>query len=130
MRSLPLLLIPVLLANVLTFARSEGLAGVLGTLELPSGASLSATWGDLVLAVGLIALFVEVLKATRAGAASVLDHGLSLTLMVAVLLQFLLLPQAGNGVFLFLVLMCLIDVVAGFAVGMAVARRDIGLLRE
>ena len=54
----------------------------------------------------------------------------SLLLFVVLLLEFLLWPAAASGVFALLVVMTLVDVITGFAVGMAVARRDVGILRE
>jgi hypothetical protein len=96
-------------------------------------AQSSPTAGTFILAIGLIALFAEVFKASsasRASRASLLDQALSLLLFVGLLLEFLLWPAAGNGVFVLLVLMSLVDVIAGFAIGLAVARRDVSVVRE
>jgi Na+-driven multidrug efflux pump len=88
------------------------------------------TGGTTILAVGLVTLFAEVFKASGATRASLMDQMLSLLLFIVVLLEFLLWPAAGNSVFALLGLMTLVDVIAGFAVGMAVARRDVGIIRE
>ena len=82
-----------------------------------------------MLAIALATLFVEVFKATFTGQGSLIDHMLSLLLFILLLLEFLLWPAAGNTTFALLTLMALVDVVAGFAVGMAVARRDVGIMR-
>jgi hypothetical protein len=91
-----------------------------------SGALWSFTWGDLILVVMLSFLFVEILKATYTSTASLVDHGLSMLVFIIALIEFLLMPQASTSVF-FLILVCLlIDVIAGFTIGIRVAKRDIG----
>jgi hypothetical protein len=129
MKSIPLLLIPVLLAHGLILA-GTGIDATWLTLPLPSGVGFVLTGGTTILAVGLVTLFAEVFKASGATRASLMDQMLSLLLFIVVLLEFLLWPAAGNSVFALLGLMTLVDVIAGFAVGMAVARRDVGIIRE
>ncbi|MCP5475191.1 MAG: hypothetical protein H7A19_10185 [Rhodanobacteraceae bacterium] len=128
MKSIPLLLIPAVLLHVLLMGGS-GVDAAWLTLTLPSGTEFSLTSGTAVLAIALAALFVEVFKATFTGQGSLIDHMLSLLLFIVLLLEFLLWPAAGNTTFALLTLMALVDVVAGFAVGMAVARRDVGIMR-
>jgi hypothetical protein len=96
------------------------------SLPMMSGALWSFTWGDLILVVMLSFLFVEILKATYTSTASLVDHGLSMLVFIIALIEFLLMPQASTSVF-FLILVCLlIDVIAGFTIGIRVAKRDIG----
>ena len=128
MKSIPLLLIPAILLHVLLMG-GDGVAHAWATFTLPSGAVFELTSGTAVLAIALATLFVEVFKATFTGQASLIDHMLSLLLFIVLLLEFLLWPAAGNTTFALLTLMALVDVVAGFAVGMAVARRDVGIMR-
>jgi len=82
------------------------------------------TWGDLLILVVLVLLFVELLKATYTTTASLLDHGLSMIVFVVCLVEFLLVPQAASSVFFFITMAALIDVVAGYTIGIRVARRD------
>lgn len=128
MKSIPLLLVPVILAHVLMLG--AGLDQAWFTATLPSGAGFTLTGGSAVLALALLALFVEVFKATFSGRGSLIDHLLSLLLFVVLLLEFLLWKAAGNPVVALLVLAALVDVISGFAVGMAVARRDVGFVRD
>lgn len=95
-------------------------------LPMMSGARWSFTWGDLVLLVTLAVLFAEILKATYTSTASLVDHGLSMLVFVAALMAFLLVPQAATSVFFLLMMALLIDVIAGFTIGIRVAKRDIG----
>jgi predicted MFS family arabinose efflux permease len=129
LKNIPLLLLPVLMAHALLFGGGNADITWLA-MTLPSGASFTLDAGTVILAVGLAALFVEVFKASLTTRSSLVDHMLSLALFVVLLLEFLLWPAAGTGLFVLLTLMALVDVVAGFAVGLAVARRDVGIIRE
>jgi hypothetical protein len=129
MKSFPLLLIPAILVHALLLS-GYGLSTAWVSATLPSGAAFELTSGTAALAVALLMLGIEVFKSTFSSRASLLDHMLSLLLFIVLLLEFLLWPAAGSGVFALLVVMTLVDVITGFAVGMAVARRDVGILRE
>jgi hypothetical protein len=71
-------------------------------------------------------LFVEILKATYTTTASLVDHGLSMVLFIFALIAFLMVPQAATSVFFLLLVALVIDVIAGFTIGIRVAKRDIG----
>ncbi len=130
MAAFPLLLIPFILINVLMFTVDGGLSAQVFTTALPSGAKLTLTAGDVSILVGLVFLYFEILKSTRTGNSSILDHVLSLTLFVITLLEFLLSATAGNAPFLIIALMMFVDVIAGFTVSISVARRDVGFTRD
>jgi len=82
------------------------------------------TWGDFLILLVLVLLFVELLKATYTSTASLLDHGLSMIVFIVCLIEFLLVRQAATSVFFFITLAAMIDVVAGYTIGIRVARRD------
>ncbi|MGI9381069.1 MAG: hypothetical protein ACR2OW_15600 [Methyloligellaceae bacterium] len=128
--SIPFLIIPVIIYNGIAFFSSnvdESMASaVLPTMTLVSGGQWTLTLGDLILLLALALLFVEILKSTRVGAISLLDHILSTVLFVICLVEFLVVEQAATSVFFLLTTMTLIDMVAGFSVTMRAARRDIG----
>ena len=124
--ALPLLGLVVIAYNVLVLVTGSALGAVLVTLPLLSGDSFAFTLADLLLAAGLVLLYAEVVKSTRTGSASIVDHLLSLVLFVICLLEFVALPGFGTGTFLLLTLMTFIDVIAGFTVTISAARRDIG----
>lgn len=102
---------------------------VVFALPLPSGAVMQPTFGDLMLVMGLAALFIEVLKSTRTDDTSIIDHVLSTFVLTAYLVLLLIEPWAGNAYFMLLTLMSLLDVIAGFTVTIAAARRDIDVGR-
>jgi hypothetical protein len=70
-------------------------------------------------------LFIEIVKATYTSTSSLIDHGLSMLVFVACLIEFLLAPLAANSVFFMIMVAALIDVVAGYTIGIRVARRDL-----
>lgn len=96
------------------------------SLPMMSGALWAFTWGDLILVAMMTVLFVELLKATYTSTASLVDHGLSMMLFIVALVEFLMVPQASTSVFFLVLVALLIDVIAGFTIGIRVAKRDIG----
>jgi hypothetical protein len=131
--AVPLLIVPFILYNL-------GLAGFLGvgvtgdpwateifSIGMMSGGVFSMTLGDLLVLIGLALFFVEILKSTRTGNSSVLDHLLSTFVFVAYLVEFLLIKGAAHSVFFTLMIIALIDVLAGFSVSIRSAGRDVNL---
>ena len=90
-----------------------------------SGATWTFTWGDLLVLVTLVVLFAELVKATYTSTISLVDHGLSMLVFVACLVEFLVVGAAATSVFFFIMTAAMIDVVAGFTIGIRVARRDL-----
>jgi hypothetical protein len=125
--SLPLLVFVVIAYDVLVLLVGLDPGRRLFATVLPSGGIWTMQLGDLLVCAGLILLYLEILKATRTTRASALDHALSTGLFVVCLLEFLLVPACATSVFLILTLTTFIDVIAGFSVGVATARRDISI---
>lgn len=125
LRAVPLLGFVLVLANLLALL-GEGFDTELLKFTMTSGVDMRLDAGDLVVLTGLLLLYFEVFKATRTSNASILDHVASLAVFVFALIEFLLLPRFAHGAFLALLLMSLIDVIAGFTVTISSARRDFG----
>jgi hypothetical protein len=100
-------------------------SGTMFTVPMISGAQWTISSGEILIAVGLACLFVEVLKSTRTGSTSIIEHMLSTLVFVLFLVEFLLVKAAGTSTFFLLMLMSIIDVVAGFSVSISSAERDI-----
>ena len=98
-------------------------------MKLPSGADWTFHVRDLFLLVGLLLLYLEVLKSTRTGRGQIIEHVVSMLVFVGCLLLFLLVKPTGSSTFLLITLMSGIDVVAGFTVGIIAARRDLEIER-
>ncbi|MEQ9507288.1 MAG: hypothetical protein RLO80_13600 [Hyphomonas sp.] len=128
----PLLVLPILLyALVAMTAGGDGahvrLQSVLFGMPMLSGGRWIFTLGDLILLVGLFTLFVEILKAARTKSDAVVNHSFSMILLVAAVILFLIVPGFGTSVFFLIMIMCLLDVIAGPIVSIVAARRDFGV---
>jgi steroid 5-alpha reductase family enzyme len=129
---IPLLVIPFVLFNaalagLIGSGAPDPVGGSVLSFGMMSGGRFDMSFGDVLLALGLVLLFFEVLKSTRTNSTSVIDHVLSTGVFVAYLVQFLLVAGAAHPVFFLLMLMALIDVLAGFSVSIRAAGRDISL---
>ncbi|MBF0176894.1 MAG: hypothetical protein HQL63_08610 [Magnetococcales bacterium] len=87
-------------------------------------ATITANLGDVLVMVGVGALYIELFKATRSTNASIFDHMLSMMVFVVFLVELLMVSATGTVTFLTLTLMSFLDVVAGFTVTISSARRD------
>jgi hypothetical protein len=131
-RALPLLVVPLIIYNIVVVFAGGGpatgpLTATLFKLPMLSGSTWVFSWGDLILLITLIVLFAELVKATYTSTVSLVDHGLSMLVFVACLVEFLVVGAAATSVFFFIMMAALIDVVAGFTIGIRVARRDLSI---
>jgi hypothetical protein len=124
----PLLLIPFAIYNIVAFLMpGVSWSGVLTTMHMVSGADWTMSAGDMLVALGILLLFGEVMKSTRIGIRTVVDHALSLILFLGMLIEFLLAKQAATATFFLLLVISSIDVLGGFAVTLRSAQRDLTL---
>lgn len=132
LRVIPLLVLSFIAYNlvVLTGANlpaDDVMRAPLFSIPMLRGAKWVFSKGDLIILLTMIMLFFELIKATYSGTSSLLDHGLSMVVFIACLIEFLLVPQAATSVFFFIMIAALIDVVAGFSIGIRTARRDFNI---
>lgn len=128
LRAIPLLVFSFILYNLVVFTMgSEALSAPLFSVTLLSGGVWSFTWGDLILLVTLALLFAEIVKATFSSTSTLIDHALSMIVFIAILVEFLIVPQAATSVFFLVLVAGLIDVIAGYTIGIRVARRDLSI---
>jgi hypothetical protein len=124
--SFPLFLISFAIYNMIAFITpGTSWESPVFSIGMQSGASWPVSAGDLLLALSLLFLFIEMVKATRSYSRTIVDHILSTLVFVAALVEFLLVKEAATSVFALLLLMSLVDVIAGWVVSMGSARRDI-----
>ncbi len=123
----PLLIFVLAAFNVIFYSGNIALEDEVFRFVMTSGALLVLTVSDLLIILSLVVLFLEVLKATGTGNATIMDHILSTGVFILALVEFLLVPQAGNAPFFILVIICFMDVVAGYAVTIRTAKRDISM---
>ncbi len=94
------------------------------SIELKSGAIWTPNYGDILIIFGLFVLYIEILKSTKSTAATVVDHTLSTFVFIAYLIEFLMAKPVAESTFVILGCMSLVDVLAGFSISIASARRD------
>jgi hypothetical protein len=122
----PLLLVPFAIYNIVAFLMpGVSWTGTLTSVHMMSGGDWTMSLGDILIAVSIIFLFGEMMKSTRIGVRSVVDHGLSLLLFLAMIVEFLLVPQAATSTFFLLLVITLVDVMGGFAVTLRSSQRDL-----
>ena len=125
MTSVPLLALVVAVYTALALVASGWLGTVLFSLPLLSGATLLFRGDDLLLVVSLFLPGIEISRATSSSSAAILNHVLSLLVFIVALIGFIVMPQLGNTTFFLILLMTLIDVIAGFTVTITAARRNV-----
>jgi uncharacterized membrane protein YjjP (DUF1212 family) len=122
----PLLVIPFAIYNMIAFLM-PGLnwTDKIATIHLMSGQDWTITTEDILISFSILLLAGEIMKATRISTRSIVDHILSLLLFIAMLVEFLLVKQAGTSTFFILMVTSIVDVVAGFTVTTRTAQRDL-----
>ena len=128
----PLLIIPVFIYLLVSLTAGEAgtqarLSSALFSMPMMSGGRFVFTMGDFILLFGLIFLFIEILKAARTKSDAIVNHSVSMVLLLFCVIGFLAFPGFGTPVFFLLMVMTLLDVVAGPIVSIVAARRDFGI---
>ena len=130
---IPLLVFPLILYNIVVFT----VAGPSGDVDrwmtdavfrvgMFSGDVWDVSFADIFMGLSLLLLFVEIVKSTRTDAMSIINHGLSMLLSVACIIQFITMAGFSNSTFFMLTLITILDVIAGFTVTIVAAKRDFG----
>ena len=125
--ALPLLAIPLVAYNLVAFTQGAVWDVAVFEIVMVRGAVFTFTAGGLLLLASIIILFIEILKSTRTGTGSIVDHLMSIIVFIVALIEFLLVDAAATETFFLLTIMALIDVVAGFSITIRAARRDVAI---
>jgi len=126
----PLLVIPFAIYNMIAFLTPGlGWTDAMTTVNLTSGAVWSVTAEDMLVGLAIILLPLEILKATKIGVRSIVDHVLSMVVFVVMLIEFLLVRQAGTSTFFLLMMVSVVDVIGGFIVTLRTSQRDMTIER-
>ncbi|WP_084420549.1 hypothetical protein [Henriciella litoralis] len=139
----PLLIIPVAIYNLigLSYSGDEPANGLVAnaspmvdllqssavTFPMISGVNWAVTNGEILILFTIALLFMEILKSTSTGTATIMNHAISMILFIVCLVEFLLLPNFATSVFFIITTMTLLDVLAGVVVTIVSARRDFGV---
>lgn len=134
----PYLAIPVIVYNLVALFSGDTADGnapaILATIEttvisLPmlSGVQLELSWADMLVALAVGFLFVEVVKATSTASAGIINHMLSMGLFIICLMEFVVFESFATAPFFIITLIVLLDALAGMVVTIVSARRDFGV---
>ncbi len=122
----PLLLIPFAIYNIVAFLMpGVSWTGTLTSVHMVSGGEWTMSAGEMLVTLAILLLTGEVLKSTRIGLRTVIDHALALILFLGMLVEFLLVQRAASGTFFLLLVIGFVDVLGGFAVTLRSAQRDL-----
>lgn len=112
----PLLLIPLAVYNIIAFLMpTVSFTDVLFKVPMVSGETWPVTLADLMLALGVVLLLLEVVKGARPGSKFLMDHLLSLIVFGAAAAEFVMWPKFGNSTYFLLVLLAMADFLGGIA---------------
>ena len=131
----PLLAIPVIIYNLMGFTFGGGPDGTMSMTEnlarplwqvsmVAEGSTWAVSGGDLLIILSLGFFFIEILKSTSTGTATITNHAVSMVVFIICLIEFLLLKNFATSVFFILTIMSLLDVLHGVVVTIISARRD------
>ena len=125
---IPLLGVSLILFTVAVFAGGDSwTTEQMFALQMVSGDEWRISFGDAFIIVSMAFLFIELLRATKTGTDSLVNHALSAMLFIITLLLFIIVPGYGNSVFFIFMSMTFLDFMAGFIVTTVTARRDFGV---
>ncbi|MGE0597698.1 MAG: hypothetical protein AB7P07_15150 [Hyphomonadaceae bacterium] len=129
LRAIPFLVFPIILYAAVAFFLDH--ASVRASLNepffgftLPSGAPFVITRGYGFVMLAALLLFIEIIKSTRATASTMVENSLAFIVFIVAFILFLLHQSFGTIEFALIMVMTLIDFMAGFIVMAMTARRD------
>ena len=85
----PLLLVPFVIYNIVAFIfrlPDDIWTAPATTVHMMSGQDWVLSWEEILLAFAIFLLWIEIIKSTRIGVRSVMDHILTMALFIACLL--------------------------------------------
>jgi hypothetical protein len=124
----PLLLLPFVIYNIVAFIfvlPPDIWTSQAAAVPMMSGQIWKLTWEDIFLAASIVLLWVEIIKSTRIGARVIMDHVLAMLLFIGMLVEFLLVKRAATSTFFLLLTIGLVDVLAGFIIGIRGSQRQV-----
>ncbi len=92
-----------------------------------AGTDWPLTLSDLLITLGLVMLFLEMLKAPGTGNATVFNNLLSTGVFIIAILLFVLQPLFATSTFFIIMLMTLLDTAAGWFITVIASRRDLAV---
>jgi hypothetical protein len=123
--AIPLLIIPFALYNVIAYLVNTDFHQTVFSVPLISGHVMAVSTGDVLVLLGVLLLYVEILKSTRFSTKAIVDHVLSIILFIVMIVEFIVAEKAATSTFLILTCLSFVDVVGGFTITIRTAQRDV-----
>jgi len=110
------LIIPFAFFNMVVFLLNMPFTETVFTVPLVSDRQMSVAIGDLIVAIGMLPLYVEVVKAVRHGGTSSMDHVLAFILFAAMAGELVFVPRATSPTLLLLAVLGFVNVITGLSI--------------
>jgi hypothetical protein len=121
----PMLIVPFAIYNMIAYLMNMDFHETVFSVPLISGHRMQVSTGDVLVLLGVILLYVEILKSTRFSSKAIVDHVLSIILFIAMMVEFIVAEKAATSTFLILTALSFVDVVGGFTITIRTAQRDV-----
>jgi hypothetical protein len=95
------------------------------SIGMSGGGQWIITHGHMITLLGIFCLFIEIVKSVRPSAKALIDNALSIVVFIICMILFLLVPGYGTTEFFLIMLMALLDFMAGAVVMVFTARRTV-----
>ncbi len=133
MRYFPFTIVPLVLYNLIALVVTglipapTGWATQIFSMSLFSGQLWVFTWSDLIVVIALAMLFVEIVGAATLGRRAMVNHVISILVLLIYVVEFLVVGAAATSTFFILMVISLIDVMAGVIITIRMASRDVSI---
>jgi hypothetical protein len=120
----PLLLLPFAFFNIVIFLLKMPLDDTIFNIPLVSepvfppvfDRQMPVTTSDLIVVIGMLLLYVEIVKAARPGGKGVMDHLLSFLVFIAMAVELALVERAATSTLLLLTVLGFVDTISGLSI--------------
>lgn len=92
-------------------------------IKMPSGVSWKPIAADILLLLSILVLYIELYKTTRFGSMAIAEHVFSFLVFLVFLAEFLFIKQCATSTFCIVMLLSLVDVVAGIAISRGMTKK-------
>ena len=125
LKNIPLMAVVLAIYDLSVLSGDDSLHKILFEAKLMSGGDFVLDFAHFMLFLGIVFLAAEVIKSTRTANSSIVDHGLSIVVLIIFIVEFITVKKCGTATFLVLAFMSLVDVIVGFTVTLSSAKRDV-----
>lgn len=129
MRNIPFTLVPLILFNIAAFTFIDSWNQRVLGVTMFSGVPWELTFSDVMIVIGLFALFAEIISATTLANRAIGNHLVSILVLIIYVIEFVVVERAAQSVFFILTIIALIDVLAGVVITIRLASRDVSFER-